>query len=89
MDDGQMFHTDDTFTCDFSHDDESMFATGSDDGTVGFWNVWNFKKIGKYSIENYWKRNYDNSKNEYAIRSVEFDPNGDGLAYAVSTLELD
>lgn len=45
MDDGQMFHTDDTFTCDFSHDDESMFATGSDDGTVGFWNVWNFKKL--------------------------------------------
>lgn len=89
MDDGEMYHSDSTFSGDFSEEDEDMFATGSDDGTIAFWNVRTFKNIGKYDVREFWRENYDYSESDLAIHSIDFNPKGNELAYCVRTLNLE
>ena len=59
IDDGDMYHDENTFSADFSHEDEDMFATGSDDGTVGFWNVKTLRRIKKWDVREHYKDNYN------------------------------
>lgn len=61
IDDGDLYHTDDIFAADFNKIDTDIFATGSDDGTVAFWNVRSLRKLKQYNVRNFWTDRYDES----------------------------
>ena len=89
IDEGDLFHTDSIFAADFNKIDTDIFATGSNDGTVGFWNARTLKKEKQYLVSDFWTDKYDDSKKTLGIRSVAFNPKSEELVYSVKTVELD
>ena len=74
LDRGDLYHTDDIFTADFNKVDTDIFATGSNDGTVAFWNVRTLKKEKQWNVRNFWTDRYDETETDLGIKQISFNP---------------